>query len=150
MWTPHFGSCVSHSIVSSIFIWKIDFLLIIWKWLGVATYFCFIFKRVNKIRKKNPKCDSLFRKRWSVKNLIGFGGQVTYREGTVETVAPLWVPKNGSLLIKWSNHGNWWINQWIPRMTMLMWKSKHSIRTTEVGAEHTLASNDQRAIKKKG
>ena len=37
-------------------------LFIVWKWLGVATYFCFIFKRVNKIRKKNPKCDSLFGK----------------------------------------------------------------------------------------
>ena len=51
--------------------------------------FLFYFQRVNKIRKKNPKCDSLFRKRRSVKNRIGFGGQVTYREGTVKTVAPL-------------------------------------------------------------
>ena len=59
------------------------------KWLGIATYFCFIFKRVNKIKKKNPKCDSLFWKRWSAKNRIGFGGQVTYREGTVKTVTPL-------------------------------------------------------------
>ena len=39
-------------------------------------------------RKKNPKCDSLFWKRRSVKNRIGFG-EVTYREGTVKTVAPL-------------------------------------------------------------
>ena len=23
VWTPHFGSCVSHSMASSIFIWKI-------------------------------------------------------------------------------------------------------------------------------
>ena len=53
---------------NSIFVLKNWFLLIIWKWLGVATYFCFIFKKVNKIRKKNPKCDSLFWKRWSVKN----------------------------------------------------------------------------------
>ena len=28
------------------------------KQFGVATYFCFYFKRENKIRKKNPKCDS--------------------------------------------------------------------------------------------
>ena len=51
--------------------------------------FVLFLKGVNKIRKKNPKCDSLLWKRWSVKNRIGFGGQVTYREGTVKTVAPL-------------------------------------------------------------
>ena len=28
------------------------------KRFGAATYFCFYFKRENKIRKKNPKCDS--------------------------------------------------------------------------------------------
>ena len=28
------------------------------KWFGVATYFCFILKGKNKIRKKNPKYDS--------------------------------------------------------------------------------------------
>ena len=28
------------------------------KRFGVATYFCFILKGKNKIRKKNPKCDS--------------------------------------------------------------------------------------------
>ena len=38
------AQCVSHSMASSIFISKNWFLLIIWKWLGVATYFCFIFK----------------------------------------------------------------------------------------------------------
>ena len=55
--------CVSHSDGELDFYLKNWFLLIVWKkWLGVATYFCFIFKRVNKIRKKNPKCDSLFGK----------------------------------------------------------------------------------------
>ena len=54
------------------------------KWLGVATYFCFIFWRVNKIKKKNLKYDSLFWKRWFTKNRIGFRGQVTYREGTIK------------------------------------------------------------------
>ena len=29
-----------------------------------------------------------FGKGWSTKNRIGFGGQVTYQEGTVKTVAP--------------------------------------------------------------
>ena len=38
------AQCVSHSMASSNFIFKNWFLLIIWKWLGVATYFCFIFK----------------------------------------------------------------------------------------------------------
>ena len=32
--------------------------LIFRKRLRVATYFCFIFEGKNKIRKKNPKCDS--------------------------------------------------------------------------------------------
>ena len=50
--------------------------------------FVLFFKRVNKIRKKNPKCDSLFLKRWYVKNQIRLGGQVTYREGMVKIVAP--------------------------------------------------------------
>ena len=65
--------------------------LIYWlrKWLGVATYFCFIFKGVNKIRKKTLGVTPCFGNGWSTKNRIGFGGQVTYREGTVKTVAPL-------------------------------------------------------------
>ena len=53
------------------------------KWLGVATYFFFIFLKGKQNKKENPKCDSLFWKMWYVKNWIGFGGQVTYREGTV-------------------------------------------------------------------
>ena len=54
LWTPHFGSTSMRFPLDG----ELDFylkkliLLIIWKWLGVATYFCFIFKRVNKIRKK--------------------------------------------------------------------------------------------------
>ena len=32
------------------------------KWLGVATYFCFIFKRVNKIRKKTLSTTLYFGK----------------------------------------------------------------------------------------
>ena len=52
MWTPHFGS------TRFLFDGELDFYFrkndLYWlkKWLGVATYFCFIFKRVNKIRKK--------------------------------------------------------------------------------------------------
>ena len=48
-----------------------------------------LFLKGKQNKKENPKCDSLFWKRWSVKNRIMFGGQVTYREGTVKIVAPL-------------------------------------------------------------
>ena len=48
-----------------------------------------LFLKGKQNKKENPKCDSLFWKRWYVKNRIGFGGQVTHREGTVKTVAPL-------------------------------------------------------------
>ena len=89
LWTPHFDSCVSHSMASSIFILKNWFYLIKKMTWSRHLFLFYFLKRVNKIRKKNPKCDSLFWKRWSVKNQIGFGGQVTYREGTVKTVAPL-------------------------------------------------------------
>ena len=52
-----------------------------------SRHLLFFFKgKQNK--KENPKCDSLFWKRWSMKNRIGFEDQVTYREGTVKTVAP--------------------------------------------------------------
>ena len=40
---------------------KNDFYLLR-KWLGVATYFCFIFKRVNKIRKKTLSATPYFGK----------------------------------------------------------------------------------------
>ena len=43
--------------------------LIFRKRLGVATYFCFIFKEKNKIN-KNPKCDSWRKKNRFVKNQI--------------------------------------------------------------------------------
>ena len=83
------AQCVSHSMA------KLDFglkmILFIKKRVDLESPLIFVLflKGVNKIRKKNPKCDSLFWKRRSVKNRIGFGGQVTYREGTVKTVAPL-------------------------------------------------------------
>ena len=51
--------------------------------------FSFYFSNGKKNKKENPKCDFLFRKRWYVKNRIGFGGQVTYREDTVKIVTPL-------------------------------------------------------------
>ena len=60
LWTPHFSSCVFNSMTSSIFIWKWFYLLK--KWVGVATYFCFIFKRVNKIRKKTLSVTPYFGK----------------------------------------------------------------------------------------
>ena len=42
-----------------------------------------LFWKGKQNKKENPKCDSLFWKRWSTKNQIGLGGQVTYRESTV-------------------------------------------------------------------
>ena len=48
-----------------------------------------LFLKGKQNKKENPKCDSLFWKRWFAKNRIGLEGQVTYREGTVKTVAPL-------------------------------------------------------------
>ena len=80
LWIPHFGSCVFHSMASSIFIWKIDFYLIKKIDLESPLIFVLFFKRINKIRKKNPKCDSLFWKRWSVKNRIGFGVRLLIRK----------------------------------------------------------------------
>ena len=68
---------------------KNDFIYKIKNDLESPLIFVLFLKRVNKIRKKNPECDSLFWKRRSAKNRIGFGGQFTYREGTIKTVAPL-------------------------------------------------------------
>ena len=48
-----------------------------------------LFLKGKQNKKENPKCNSLFWKRWYVKNWIGLGGQVTYREGTIKTVTPL-------------------------------------------------------------
>ena len=76
-------------MANSIFIWKFDFILIKKNDLESPLIFVLFLKGKQNKKEKNPKCDSLFWKRWSVKNRIGFGGQVTYREGTVDTVAPL-------------------------------------------------------------
>ena len=48
-----------------------------------------LFLKGKQNKKENLKCDSLFWKRWYVKNRIKFEGQVTYREGTIKTVTPL-------------------------------------------------------------
>ena len=81
--------CVSHSMAKLDFYFEklifIDYLKMTWS----RHLFLFYFWRVNKIRKKTLSATPLFWKRWSTKNRIGFGGQVTYREGTVKTVAPL-------------------------------------------------------------
>ena len=51
-------------IYYKILIWvqKIFLFTFIRKWLGVATYFCFIFKRINKIRKKTLSVTPCFGK----------------------------------------------------------------------------------------
>ena len=51
--------------------------------------FLFYFFKGKQNKKEISKCDSLFGKDMSVKTESGFGGQVTYWEGTVKTVAPL-------------------------------------------------------------
>ena len=45
------------------------------KWLGVVTYFCFIFKRVNKIRKKTINVTPYFGKGglWKTESSLGLG-----------------------------------------------------------------------------
>ena len=48
-----------------------------------------LFLNGKQNKKENPKCDSLFWKKWSIKNRIEFESQVIYRESTVKTVAPL-------------------------------------------------------------
>ena len=87
LWTPHFVSCVSHSKASSILIWKM--ILFIKKNDLESPLIFVLFLKSKQNKKENPKCDSLLWKKWSVKNRIGFEGQVTYQEGTVRTVAPL-------------------------------------------------------------
>ena len=65
------------------------------KRFGVATYFCFILKGKNKIRKKNPNVTP-DKKDKSEKIESRSGGQVTYREGTVVSRStPLSPYKNG-------------------------------------------------------
>ena len=81
-WLMHF-----HSMASSILILKNDLLIMKMTWSHHLFLFLFLKGKQNK--KENPKHDSLFWRRWSVKNRIGLGGQVTYREGTLKTVAPL-------------------------------------------------------------
>ena len=47
-----------------------------------------LFLKGKQNKKENPKCNSLFWKRWFAKNRFEFEGQVTYQEGTVKIVAP--------------------------------------------------------------
>ena len=48
-----------------------------------------LFLKGKQNKKESPKCDSWFLEKVVCENRIGFGGQVTYWEGTVKTVAPL-------------------------------------------------------------
>ena len=52
VWTPHFGSMRFPLDGELDFYFEKLILFDYENWLGVATYFCFIFERVNKIRKK--------------------------------------------------------------------------------------------------
>ena len=48
-----------------------------------------LFLKGKQNKKENPKYDSWFLEKVVCENRIRFGGQVTYRDGTVKTVAPL-------------------------------------------------------------
>ena len=87
MWTPHFWLMRFPLDGELDFYLKIDLLIMKNDLESPLIFVLFLKGKQNK--KENPKCDSLCWKRWSVKNRIRFGGQVTYREGTVKTVAPL-------------------------------------------------------------
>ena len=43
-----------------------------------------LFLKGKQNKKENPKCDSLFGKNGLWKTIVGFGGQITYQEGTVK------------------------------------------------------------------
>ena len=91
MWTLHFGSmCFPLEGELDFYFEKLIFIDYENDLESPLIFVLFLKGKQNK--KEKPKCDSLFWKRWkrwSVKNRIGFGGQVTYQEGTVNTVAPL-------------------------------------------------------------
>ena len=71
-----------------IYLWETDILFR--KWLGVATYFCFIFfKRVNKIKKKTLNVTPYLEKGGLWKTKLGLKSKVTYWKGTIKTVTPL-------------------------------------------------------------
>ena len=48
-----------------------------------------LFLKRKQNKKENPKCNSLFTKDSLWKTKVGYGGQVTYWEGTVKTVTSL-------------------------------------------------------------
>ena len=62
LWTPHFGSMRFPLDDELNFCFRKNDLYWLRKWLGVAIYFCFIFKRVNKIRKKTLNATPYFGK----------------------------------------------------------------------------------------
>ena len=84
---PAFRLIRFHSMASSIFVLK---MILFIKKNDLESLLIFVlFLKGKQNKKENPKCDSLFWKRWCMKNRIGLGGQVTYREGTVTIVATL-------------------------------------------------------------
>ena len=76
----------SHSMVNLFFIWK---RLIFFRKKTWSHHIFVLFLKGKQNKKENSKCDSLFEKDCLWKTKSGFGGQITYWEGTVKTVAPL-------------------------------------------------------------
>ena len=66
-----------------------NLILVFGKDLGSPLIFVLFFLKGKQNKKENPKCDFLFGKDSLWQTKVGFGGQVTYWEGTVKTVAPL-------------------------------------------------------------
>ena len=86
---PAFCSMRSYSIAKTRFFILFGKNLIFRKRLGVATYFCFIFKGKNKIRKKNSKCDSWKKKRVCEKLSLGPEVRLLIRKIQWWVVTPL-------------------------------------------------------------
>ena len=75
-------------MASSIFILKKIFNYLVKKNDLESPLIFVLFLKGKQNKKENSKCDSLFWKMWSAETQIGFGGQVTYQEDKVKTVAP--------------------------------------------------------------
>ena len=121
MWTPHFDRCVPTRWWKLVFFILFGENLIFRKKLGVATYFYFIFKGKNKIRKKNPKCDSksfsknqIFTKQNKKASFLHRMGTHRAKYGVNKMATPLRIFRGSNLNSSWGECGVWLVNQWIP------------------------------------
>ena len=120
MWTPHFDRCVPTRWRKLVFFILFGENLIFRKKLGVATYFYFIFKGKNKIRKKNPKCDSksfsknqIFTKQNKKASFLHRMGTHRAKYGVNKMATPLRIFRGSNLNSSWGECGVWLVDQWI-------------------------------------